>query len=43
MKYLTSQEQKVLCVVLTLLLVGWGVKAWRTAHPPSPANAARSL
>jgi len=30
---LTKQEQLVLCVVLSLLLVGWAVKAWRTAHP----------
>jgi hypothetical protein len=30
---LTKQEQRVLCVVLSLLLVGWAVKAWRTAHP----------
>jgi hypothetical protein len=34
--YLTKQEQLVLCVVMALLLVGWGVKAWRTAHPPTP-------
>jgi len=32
---LTKQEQLVLCVVLSLLLVGWAVKAWRTAHPPT--------
>ena len=43
MKYLTIQEQKVLCVVLTLLLVGWGAKAWRTAHPSRPANVVKSL
>jgi len=30
---LTKQEQLVLCLVLSLLLVGWAVKAWRTAHP----------
>jgi hypothetical protein len=30
---LTKQEQLVLCVVLSLLLLGWGVKAYRTAHP----------
>ena len=23
----------VLCIVLGLLLTGWAVKAWRTAHP----------
>jgi hypothetical protein len=31
---LTKQEQLVLCVVLGLLLMGWAVKAYRTAHPP---------
>jgi len=31
---LTKQEQLVLCVVLGLLLLGWAVKAYRTAHPP---------
>jgi hypothetical protein len=32
--YLTKQQQWVLCVVIGLLLIGWAVKAWRTAHPP---------
>jgi len=31
---LTKQEQQVLCVVLGLLLLGWAVKTYRTAHPP---------
>jgi hypothetical protein len=31
---LTKQEQMVLCIILGLLLVGWAVKAYRTAHPP---------
>jgi hypothetical protein len=31
--YLTKQEQLVLCVVLGLLLTGWAVKTYRTAHP----------
>jgi hypothetical protein len=31
---LTKQEQTVLCLVLGLLLAGWAVKAYRTAHPP---------
>jgi len=35
---LTKQEQLVLCVVLSLLLVGWAVKAWRTAHPQARKN-----
>lgn len=34
MKYLTSEQQKVLCVIVLLLLVGLAVKTWRTAHPP---------
>ena len=32
---LTRQEQLVLCVVLTLLLIGWAVKAYRSAHSPA--------
>jgi hypothetical protein len=32
---LTRQEQLVLCIVLGLLLTGWAVKAYRTAHPPA--------
>jgi hypothetical protein len=35
---LTKQEQLVLGVVLSLLLVGWAVKAWRTAHPPASST-----
>jgi hypothetical protein len=36
---LTKQEQFVLIVVLGLLLSGWAVKTWRTAHPaPVPAE-----
>lgn len=36
---LTKQQQLFLCVVLLLLLTGWAVKAWRTAHPrPAPAG-----
>jgi hypothetical protein len=34
---LTKQEQLVLCVILALLLTGWAVKAYRTAHPPAQA------
>jgi hypothetical protein len=33
---LTKQEQTVLILVLGLLLVGWAVKYYRTAHPPVP-------
>jgi hypothetical protein len=32
--YLTKQEQLFVIVVLGLLLTGWAVKTWRTAHPP---------
>ena len=35
---LTRQQQLFLCSVLLLLLVGWAVKAWRTAHPPERAT-----
>jgi len=34
---LTKQEQLVLCIVLALLLVGWAVKNYRAAHPPTKA------
>ena len=34
---LTRQEQTVLCVVITLLLVGWAVKACRIAKPADAA------
>jgi hypothetical protein len=30
---LTRQEQLVLTIVIGLLLTGWAVKAYRTAHP----------
>jgi hypothetical protein len=30
---LTRQEQLVICIVCGLLLVGWAVKTYRTAHP----------
>jgi hypothetical protein len=33
MNRLTKQEQMVLCVILGLLLTGWAVKTYRTAHP----------
>jgi hypothetical protein len=33
--HLTKQEQTVLCLVIALLLMGWVVKAYRTAHPPA--------
>ena len=36
MKYLTKEQQKVLCVILLLLLTGLAVKTWRTAHPSPP-------
>jgi len=32
---LTKQEQLVLCLVLGILLMGWAVKSYRTAHPPT--------
>jgi hypothetical protein len=39
MIHLTKHEQLVLCVILGLLLTGWAVKSWRTAHPPSSPAA----
>jgi len=36
MNHLTKQEQMFLIVVLGLLLTGWAVKTYRTAHPPAP-------
>jgi len=30
---LTRHEQTVLSIVFGLLLIGWAVKAYRTAHP----------
>jgi hypothetical protein len=36
MFYLTRQQQLFLCAVALLLLLGWAVKAWRSAHPPGP-------
>jgi hypothetical protein len=36
-KSLTKQEQLFLVIVVGLLLTGWAVKTWRTAHPPAPA------
>jgi hypothetical protein len=38
MIYLTKQERLVLYVVLSLLLTGWAVRAYRTAHPPPQAG-----
>lgn len=35
MKWLTKQEQIVLCIVIGLLLTGLLVKYYRAAHPPS--------
>jgi hypothetical protein len=34
---LTKQEQLVLCVIVGLLLTGWCVKTYRTAHPVAVA------
>ena len=32
---LTRQQQLFLCSIVLLLVLGWAVKAWRTAHPPA--------
>jgi hypothetical protein len=39
MNRLTRQEQMMLCIVLGLLLTGWAVKAYRTAHPSAAAES----
>jgi hypothetical protein len=39
-KFLTKQQQQVLACILSLLLIGWAVKAYRTAHPGPAATAA---
>lgn len=36
---LTRQQRQALYVVFLLLLLGWAVKAWRTAHPPTVAGS----
>jgi hypothetical protein len=35
---LTSQQQRVLAVIVLLLLFGWVVRAWRLGHPSVRAN-----
>ncbi len=43
MKNLTRQEQFVLCLILVLVLTGWAVKVYRTAHAPvTPITQQRS-
>ena len=37
-KWLTKQEQLVLTVVIGLLLTGWAVRTYRTAHPTVAAR-----
>jgi hypothetical protein len=32
---LTKQEQFVLVLMIVLLLAGWAIKSYRTAHPPA--------
>ena len=43
MKYLTKEQQIVLCVILLLLLTGLAVKTWRTAHPQPAEQSKTSL
>lgn len=35
---LTKQERGVLILILALLLTGWAVKAYRTAHPSASSS-----
>jgi len=37
MNRLTKQEQLLLSIVMALLLAGWAVSAYRTAHPAKTA------
>jgi hypothetical protein len=39
--WLTKQEQMVLWLIVVLLLTGWAVKTWRTAHPPAAVPLAQ--
>lgn len=39
MKHLGRAEQLMLCIFVSLLLLGWAVKAYRTAHPTIPLAA----
>jgi hypothetical protein len=34
MHRLTKQEQLVLCLAAALLVIGWGVKLYRSTRPP---------
>ena len=40
-KFLTKQEQMALCLIFVLLLTGWAVKTWRTAHPAAAVPIAQ--
>jgi hypothetical protein len=42
-KWLTKQEQMVLWLIVVLLLTGWAVKTWRTAHPPAAVPLAQKI
>ena len=33
--HLTRQQRNAMLMVAFLLVVGWAVKAWRLAHPPT--------
>ncbi len=37
---LTREQQIFVCLLLMFLALGWGVRAWRTAHPPVPSASA---
>jgi hypothetical protein len=37
--HLTKQEQFVLFVIVALLIGGWAVKVYRTAHPPQQTKS----
>jgi hypothetical protein len=35
-RYLSRQEQIVLCLIIVLVLMGWAVKVYRATHPAAP-------
>lgn len=39
MGHLTRREQRVLCAVIGLLLIGWAVRTWRLSQVPTEPAA----
>jgi hypothetical protein len=36
--WLTRREQRAVALVMTLLVVGWAVKSWRSAQDPAASD-----